>query len=646
MIRFHAPSRLRCKHPMKNPVTPIFMYTLAALASTSAVAVEKAVYDSAGKLTALLHDGAAMEVRAGFQVTFEGGVVVAMQPHDQRSPITRDGINLSWKGTTTFPNSGSADFAVGWTESDEVAVHGSLSHAGRWPLLVESAEYVIDVPREAFVGGSLTSGEKIPLKHEKPADAVLLNGEPTRLEFTDASENWRLALILDQPRRVTVTDHWDGQGRSYRVRIVLHSGAWPTDLKPELGVRLALTGRATAAAARLSVDATKPLYPFDGFGGNYCWGTESPVTEYALENLKIAWSRHELKAILWDAQRGNPGPAFDEEFKRIQRVQRAGIPWIISAWRLPERFYVDPNQKPFGTFGRQVAADRWDELLELFGSYLLHLKEHYDAEPDMFSFNEPDLGVNVGFSAEAHREMTKRIGAHLKKLGLKTRMLLGDTANPRDTHKYVLPTAADAEAMRYVAAVSFHSWGNGSPAQYQAWADVARWLQVPLLVGEAGVDPGSYRNANYDSYAYSLREADQYQDLLRHARPQSLLYWQFTGDYALARVDPDGKVVPGGRFWLMQQFCNLTPMKSSVVASSSDQSGVPISAFARGAELVVHILNTGPARSAAITGLPAGVWRRFTTTETAGLQETSTASAPATLDLPARSFTTLVRGPQ
>jgi len=149
--------------------------------------------------------------------------------------------------------------------------------------------------------------------------------------------------------------------------------------------------------------------------------------------MKIAWSRHELKAIFWDLQRDKPSPMLTGDFERIARIQKQGTPWIISLWRLPERFYVDPNQRPMGTFGRQITGERWPEFLDLIGSYLLHLKTHYGAEPDLFSFNEPDLGVSIGLTPEGQREAVKRIGAHLRKLGLKTKMLLGDTANPRDS---------------------------------------------------------------------------------------------------------------------------------------------------------------------------------------------------------------------
>jgi len=225
-------------------------------------------------------------------------------------------------------------------------------------------------------------------------------------------------------------------------------------------------------------------------------------------------------------------------------------------------------------------------------------------------------------------------------------MLLGDTANPRDSHKFVLAAAADPEAMRYVGAVSVHSWGNGTPAQYEAWGDVGAWLNLPLLVAEAGVDPGAHKGRMYDSYSYGLREAGQFQDLLRYARPQALIYWQFTDDYSLVHVGAGGAIEPTARYWLMKQFVNLSPPKSEVVRTSSDQPDVRVSAFALKDALVIHILNTGPERDATISGLPAGTWRTVTTTESAGYQEAPAGlggGAPGKLHLAARSLTTIVR---
>jgi O-glycosyl hydrolase len=631
--------------------TALFVLGTAA----TCLAAERATYDSAGALTSLISGGSELPVHGEFMVKFTGAPAVTAQPGDQRSPITRKDAEELWEGTVAFANGSQAQLSVAWKESDAgVTLDGSVTSKSpfpgrmfRFPLDVEAVDYVIDLPRETFAGWHMEpSGQPLPLA--KPADPTFFSAKTAGIAFADAQGALKLSLALDQPRQVTVTDVWNSSGRYYRVRIGLLDGTWIMGDSLKLGMTIGLTGSPSGAPASLVVDPAAKLFPFDGFGGNYRVYMSSPVVDYTLDNLHLSWARFEFKAMAWDRDRTEPapGPMLTSDFELMQRVQRMGVPWIISAWFLPERFYTDPNQKPFGTFARQIAPERWPELLDLLGSYLVFLKTHYGAEPDLFSFNESDLGVNVGFTPETHRDEIKRIGAYLASRGLKTKMLLGDTANPHDSHKFVLAAAADPEAMRYVGAVSFHSWGGGTPAQYEAWGDVGAWLDLPLLVAEAGVDPGAYKNRMYDSYSYGLREAAQFQDLLRYARPRALIYWQFTEDYGLVHVGAGGAIEPTARFWLMKQFANLSPSKSEVVRTSSDRPDVRISAFAKDSELVVHVLNSGPERDAAITGLPAGAWRTVTTTESAGYQEAQVALGGAPggkLHLAARSLTTIVR---
>lgn len=628
------------------------LLSLMYAASIMSGARESATFDSAGKLTSLIHDGHAIELRTEFVVRFEDGPEVGLQPHDQRAPVTREGRELIWNGLREFPNGREASFSVAWAadgndQRSVAEVEGIVSHEAGNAMAVESIEFVVDVPRGTFVGGVLAPAG-ISLTPEKSAKNFLFAADAESLSFVDAEKNWMLALEFDEARSVTVTDHWGKDGRFYRVRIPVFSGWWHSGDSVGVALSVALSGVSSADPVRLSIDTKDHRAPFQGFGGNYCYGNTSPVTNYTLGNLENAWTRHELKAAAWHAERADSGPALRDEFERIQRIHEAGIPFIVSVWRFPEYFYSDPHQKPPGTHGRRIAADRWDEMLDLIGSYLLHLKNEYGAEAAMFSFNEPDLGVDVRFSAAEHRDAIKSIGAHLASLGLNTKMLLGDTANPRGQHEYVLPTAHDPEAMQYVAGVSFHSWHGATPAEYEAWADVAAWLDLPLFVGEAGLDPGAWRNHSYDSYAYGLREAVLAQEILRHAHPAVSLYWEFSDDYSLVHYDGDGNVTPTGRFWLMKHFTNLTPKNSHILGSSSDQSDVLISAFGRdhGDALTVHIVNLGATREAFIDGLPEGVWRELITTDSEGYREgvvETTTAGPAPIPLPARSLVTLVR---
>lgn len=627
-----------------RPMIRLLAFFVAA--ATAAAAPEIATFDSAGGLTSVVNHGSALAVHARLMAVFDGGVEVELQPHDQRTPITRDGLSLSWKGTVTCPNGAVLDFSADWRTQTAAEVELTVSKPGGYPLLLRSIDYVVDLPREVLVGGVAEGRgiDPVALLATRPDDAALLRATAAALQLRDAAGGRRLDLEFDQARPVELVDRWDGAGRSYRLRVRLHSGVLLAE-----PVRFTARFRFDASAVeappvRLTVDPAEPWQEFDGYGANLCWAADNPETEYILRQLHPAWSRHELKAILWDLQHDAPDRMLTDDFARIRALQQAGTPWIISLWRLPERFYTDPNRAGFGTFGRKIAGERWPELLDLVGGYLLHLKAQYGAEPDLFSFNEPDLGVSIGLTPEEQCAAVKRFGELFARLGLKTRFLLGDTANPRDSHKYVLATAADAGAMRHVGALSFHSWGGGTPEQYRAWAEVAAWLRLPLIVGEAGTDPGAWKNRNYDSYAYGLGEMRQTFEVQRAARPQASLYWQFTGDYALVRTAADGTVGPTGRFWLMKQLTELTPRHGHAIASSSDQPEVLVNAFARGAECVVHVLNLGPATTASIAGLPAGSWRTVTTTEETGFAESAPlAGPPVSLALPARCLVTLVR---
>ena len=298
-----------------------------------------------------------------------------------------------------------------------------------------------------------------------------------------------------------------------------------------------------------------------------------------------------------------------------------------------------------------MRPEMWPEMLEAVGSYLRYAKEHYGVEPDLFSFNESNIGVDLLFSAEEHREMIKRLGAHLNKLGLKTKMLLGDTSNARGTHSYCLPAANDSEAMQYVGAVAFHSWGGASAEDYQAWAELADRLKLPLLDTELGVDAGAWRDRSYDTFFYAIREVEMYQDVILHARVRGTQQWEFTSDYSIVHESKDAEgrslIEPTARFHFVKQFCNLTPRGSDVLTTASDHPKVQLTSF-RGTDgvLTLHVSNLGGSRKVTINGIPLDVHnlRAVRTSQTEGFQERATVqprNGVLELDLAPQSLLTL-----
>ncbi len=607
-------------------------------------AAEKAAYDSTGRIIALTTEGADLEVSSHLIAVLPGGKRIPIQVRRDRFPILRTGEDLAWSGSFELPDEGRGRFQLK-AEEDASGVRYSAAVTAETPLEVDAIEFLLDLPRDVFVNGRLApeGAPAIPIPAVKPAGPVFYQGQAPALRFTAASGNISLDVAFGGPHSASVVDRWDAQGRSFQLRVPLASGPVARGATVEAEAALHTEGTFPAPAARLVLDP-KPRYRFDGFGGNYCWNNLSPVSAYTLKNLKAGWGRTEMKLLQWDRQRGEPGPEIRADLEVMRRFQQAGVPYVISIWWLPERFYTDPYERPRRAHFRLIDPEKWDELLDLIGSYLLYAKREYSVEPDLFSFNESNIGVYVGQTPKAHMQALKRIGAYFDRLGLKTRMLLGDATGPRDTHKFVLEAAAEPEAMQYVGAVAFHSWGGGTPAQYAAWGDVAEWLGLPLLVTELGVDAAAYNGRAYNSYHYGLREARMTQELLLYARPQGTQFWQLTNDYGLARARPDGSVEPTARFWLMKHFTDLTPQKSEALGTASDQKDVLFTAFRAGNRYALHILNLGAARESTLEGLPDAAWQPIETTEAAQFREepfVRPAAGTLKLSLPGRSLVTL-----
>lgn len=614
-------------------------YLLLLLSILPALGNEQAAYDVGGRITALLSNAEDVVVATNVVAVLPNGKRVKLQRRGEDAH--REGRDLSWSIDFELPDGGHGTLHLK-SEEDATGLRYTTAIAADSFLDVDAIEFVIDLPQKTFVTGLLTpdGAAPVPLATIRPASPILFSGNTPALNFANAAGNLLIDAGFDKPAAATVVDHWDSNGRSYQLRAVILKGPVGSGMKASLTTTLRLSNHLPPPPpVNVTLDTTKTRFSFDGFGGDYCWDTRSPIAKYTFDNLNVGWARTEMKLLQWDRHRDNPLPEVRGDFEMMQRLQQRGVPFVISIWWLPERFYTDAYEKPRSAHFRLISPDKWDELLDLIGSYLLYAKSQYQVEPDLFSFNEANIGIYVGLTPETHLEAIKRIGARLSKLGLKTKMLLGDATGPKDTHKFVLEAAADPEALKYVGAVGFHSWGGGSPEQYAAWGDVAEWLHLPLLVTEVGVDSSAYHNRAFDSYHYGLEEARMLQELLLYARPQGMQFWQFTNDYALVRTGSDGAIQPTQRFWLMKQFTDLTPHHADAIVATSDQPGVVVTAFRKGDATTVHILNLGASRAARITGLPQAKWRIVETTEAQGYQ---TVNGSLELTLPARSLVTVV----
>ncbi|MBM3475234.1 MAG: hypothetical protein FJX75_18385 [Armatimonadetes bacterium] len=645
---------------------------LSAL-STCACAAETVVTDGNGRITAMYSGGESLDIQTNLRVPLKGWGKQPTLVEAREVKVTRGEGRTTWTGRielepgksyryeeTLSPTTDGGKLDIKVTADADVAIEGVYL----W----------LDVPIATFAGGQcdLGGGNVTTMPVDKPEARHFARNQTGQITLSDAAAKTELRLNLDRALPVTVQDNREWNTATYSAFCQL-APSLAAGESTALSVTIALATQPDTTPATLTLDATKARYKLHGFGGNYCFGIESPITQYTLANLRQGWARTEMTPYEWEPENDNddpnvanwdylksqdkPGSNLRREFELAKQIQDKGLPYIISIWGLP-MWACDPPATSVRGGHRRVSAQMWPELLECLGSYLVYARDQYGVEPTLFSFNESNYGVDLYLSPDEHRDAIKSIGAHFERLGLKTKMLLGDVTGPRGTEVYAEPAANDPEALKHIGAVSFHSWGGASAEQYAAWGDLAERLKLPLLVAELGVDAGAWRTASWTSFHYALREVQMYQELLLYARPQGTMQWEFTNDYATCRIEKDAAgndtVVPTVRFQFVKHFCNLTPLNSDALTTSSDQERVLFTAFAgdeNGKRVyTLHLANLGAERETTVRGIPAEATqlRAICTDETrafAELEPVTPRNGSVELMLPALSLVTLTTAP-
>jgi hypothetical protein len=211
----------------------------------------------------------------------------------------------------------------------------------------------------------------------------------------------------------------------------------------------------------------------------------------------------------------------------------------------------------------------------------------------------------------------------------------------------------DPETHPYIGAISFHSWRGCDNWTLSIWADAAKKLHTPLLVGEGSTDAAAHRYPDiFLQPAFSLNEIDLYLRICAIGQVRSILQWQLTSDYSVLTGDgiynTKGKLQPTQRFWNLKQL-GLTPAGSFHLPITCDRPNVSCAAFGDIANgiFTLHMVNNGAARKVILTGLPDTVktLRLYITDPQRGMAEgkrIQVAGGSAQFTLEAACFTTLV----
>ncbi len=462
-----------------------------------------------------------------------------------------------------------------------------------------------------------------------------LKGETEVVTVTTTSGSTKLRFEFDRPVHVFFQDGRRWGMPAYQCLIRLHQGGLRAGETVSLKTRLAVKMVYEPGPAKIRLGGPVRHSEFSGFGANYVFQLDSPVTEHTMQNLRLNWGRTQLLLTRWEprndnkypqkadmmyfSKRASPGSALDERFRFNRRLDRKVENLISSVWYIPEWLYASPvsgnRQK-----GGRVPESKWDELAESITSYLAYQKEHYGVEPDYFTFNEPDLGVYVKFTPEAYARFMEQLVRRFRQRGIQTKLLVPDAARASKKGLKMVESAIDRGLKGDIGAVGFHLW-HYQPSMWPPWRELANELDKPLVIGEIGADPGAWKDNSFLSDNYAVRELKLYQEMFTRLMPRAVLEWEATGDYNLLEIRETGngknKLVSTMRYKVLKQYTDYTPVpavqlscRSShehVLATAFRQRAVQTSAEDKRPNYTIHIANLAEGRKCVISGLPPDI---------------------------------------
>ena len=542
---------------------------------------------------------------------------------------------------------------------------------------IKGAYFTVELPHTDFSGALFKYIDKKPSKADtsekqrRPAYFRMFNPVPdTAAGIIITSEKRRLEIRTGGLSEIYVIrgNPYFGSGNTV-VYFTLISGNAVKGQTAGKIFDISVSGKIDRKPVEMVIDTLHPGREFDGIGGNFRLQnprTDPEVIDYCLKNLNVIWGRVELPWAEWQrdesvdplaaARSGDINIRVTDAMKMAQRLARKNIHIIISVWYPPAWAVIGKQnfgpRKPGEPFGNPLNQMKMRSIIKSLGTYLIYLKEEYGVTPDLFSFNESDLGINVRQTGEEHAEFIKQFGAYLASEGLSTKLLLGDNSDA-NTYGFLTPALNDPVTYRYIGAISFHSWRGYNNWTLSIWSDIAKQTNFPIIVGEGSTDAAAWRYPDiFSEPSYALNEIDAYLRIYSICQVKSILQWQLTADYSVLTgggiYGNNGPLKPTQRFWNLKQL-GLTPEGSFYLPIKCNRPNISCVAFGdiKDGIYTVHIVNNGAERKVTLTGLPSAVkqMKMYVTDRNHGMDNIKTVrveNGKAEFDLDSACFTTLI----
>ena len=605
---------------LKNKIYYTFTFAFVFLFNLNGHS--QAEFTTWGNLTGIRVDNQLMEFNSSLAVenrfgdtwrTRKEGQQIDFQRKNGKKVFSYKMGDLQWTQAISSTKKGAAEVEISFSSPKDTVINGAYFSIALPEEFGEDTKFSFSTPEQlkwSEMNSQTSSGN-----FKAVIDGVMVSS-PTR----------SLEVDFSKPAEMILQKEKNG---NLRMDVVLASGEVKAEKTYSNSFKIKAEGQIDNSAVSIKVFPEQEGDVFDGIGGNFRLQNpkiDPQVIDYNLNNLRVAWSRVELPWRAWKpnenedpvakARRGDLDPKVKAAMEMAQRLDRQGIPVMLAAWFPPEWAIIGKpfkGKRPDGSMGNSLDQSKKEEIYKSLTSYIKYLKDEYGVEAAMFSFNESDLGIDVHQSAVEHNKLIKELGQKFEAAGLKTKFLLGDTA---DANGWDFTTLAstDPEARPYIGGVSFHSWRGYTPENLLKWADISNRVGVPLFVGEGSIDAGAWRYPQiFEEPTYALDEIAVYLDMLRIAHPKSILQWQLTSDYSVLSGggvfdNSAEKLHPTQRFYNLQQL-GSTPKEIKAIPVVSENEAVVTAAFgdAKKGNYAIHLVNKGASRPVKIEGLPKSI---------------------------------------